>query len=747
MDDHSAAGNGAKADNIHRSGAGDMDINTTVQASVCGSAIPIAEGGEYERAAATTNALDSAQSAQMALLANKSPKSYIYKAYDKHKRTRSFIPHWVVEYPWLEFNPDKECMFCMYCREYQRTHDQEFTNTFVHGATNFRLDSVKAHDHSTKHRQVMLVMTGKLASIPKVPGKPSPKGPSVAERLRIGAFFSGEHDTQDDMSLTSKMPNARQVSDTLSEEHALQRHGLPSSDLTEDPVYTPNPMANYLQTLHGLYPSAPLGELDASEPRPSTSASLEGTLPTATSTLPASTGVSSGLQHLKDEPLSPEESSHQEDFNQEDFKRKRDEEEAGEEAEEEEKEGDEREDDGRVSSSGSVAMVRQGKRIIRQLPRSKRRKLEKLIAQQMYENEFGIVDDTSAGFDVRELLNLFEELNCAFDLNAVNPIHGDEKTYPWRQLAESFAFKYQQLSEEHAKELKSIQDTVTSLEKKCQELDAKLQDQTNSLPSSSSAEETQPQDQSNNSNTEKESSGIRDPSPRINMYSSVVILQVPGQEPVRLGGNSRADFNSVERDLARCGIHINLNGTGLPNVAGVGGEPPGPSLCSSRVDGSQSPSGAVGRKDAFPTPVVGSQPEVVNGLACDKMASSSGTISPSTGNHSGVKLGRNPQLKDASCVQTNGTSSLSNDKADESDSNSGADNAVVAQPDSLHGSLAVSSDDKLPEDTGGEQHCIQAAVPIKTEDLLESSECEDLVIDAEGGLTDETAVPDVGLVT
>lgn len=199
MDVQQARENRSKPRDVARRRAGDVDKNTPVCSDIT-LANMNAETDGINIDTRHGSLLDPAQGAQLCLLAAKSPKSNIYKAYDKTRRARSFIPHWVVEYPWLEFHAEKECMFCIYCREYQRTHDAEFTNTFVHGATNFRLDSVKAHDNSTKHRQVMLVMSGKIASVPKPASKQATKPPRAGtskvveeiDRLRVGAFFESE---------------------------------------------------------------------------------------------------------------------------------------------------------------------------------------------------------------------------------------------------------------------------------------------------------------------------------------------------------------------------------------------------------------------------------------------------------------------------------------------------------------------------------------------------------------------------
>lgn len=67
------------------------------------------------------------------------------RAYDQKKRVRKFIPSWKNEYQWLEYNAEKENMFCRVCRQHERV------GTFVTGSANFKLESIKAHAESESH--------------------------------------------------------------------------------------------------------------------------------------------------------------------------------------------------------------------------------------------------------------------------------------------------------------------------------------------------------------------------------------------------------------------------------------------------------------------------------------------------------------------------------------------------------------------------------------------------------------------
>eukprot|EP00057_Strongylocentrotus_purpuratus_P014552 XP_011669026.1 PREDICTED: uncharacterized protein LOC100893056 [Strongylocentrotus purpuratus] len=609
MEIQQARENRAKPRDVDRGRAGDVDNNTPVYSDIT-LANMNAETDGINIDTRHGSLLDPAQGAQLCLLAAKSPKSNIYKAYDKTRRARSFIPHWVVEYPWLEFNAEKECMFCIYCREYQRTHDAEFTNTFVHGATNFRLDSVKAHDNSTKHRQVMLVMSGKIASVPKPASKqaikPSragtSKGVEEIDRLRVGAFFEPEdvdgYDETRMMGATCSSSIHRSTDDEGNQRHYIP----PSADLTEEPFYPPNPMAKYIKTLQKIYPHLPLNELS------------ETSLATTVPQQPSSSRVGDEAEQLiemeenreeyliKDEPLSPglEE-------------QEKEEREPGEgegpstsmggrgrieravppmrkmwmvntngatslsqEEEEEEEENDaeydragnepsnhhlDDDDEGEAAEgvpqhSGAmtdffinpvVPVYRQGKRTTRLLPKAKRQKLEMIMARQMQGEDIMNISEDRLG-DQRLQSN--PEVEVANSSSSNDP--------HWKRLAESFAIKYNQLSEDHTNLMKLFQNKVSKLEKKCNDLEQACQTREKAPHNNSTQQDGIPGGQG--------ASGSSLSSPRISMYSSVIVLQVQGQDPINIRSNADTNFNTVQENLSQNGIHISLGANNIPNT-------------------------------------------------------------------------------------------------------------------------------------------------------------------------------------
>lgn len=50
------------------------------------------------------------------------------------------------------------------------------------------------------------------------------------------------------------------------------------------------------------------------------------------------------------------------------------------------------------------------------------------------------------------------------------------------------------------------------------------------------------------------------------MYSSVIVLQVQGQDPINIRSNADANFNTVQENLSQSGIHISLGANNIPNT-------------------------------------------------------------------------------------------------------------------------------------------------------------------------------------
>ena len=61
-----------------------------------------------------------------------------------HKnRARSFHQSWALKYPWLEYDKEKNAMFCKLCLGASKT------NAFTVGCSNFRTRLLKRHEANT----------------------------------------------------------------------------------------------------------------------------------------------------------------------------------------------------------------------------------------------------------------------------------------------------------------------------------------------------------------------------------------------------------------------------------------------------------------------------------------------------------------------------------------------------------------------------------------------------------------------
>ena len=68
------------------------------------------------------------------------------KKYDQESRERKFLPQWTKDRSWLDYDGDKQLMFCNWCRNH------EVDSVFVKGTNKFKLDAVKQHESSKPHQ-------------------------------------------------------------------------------------------------------------------------------------------------------------------------------------------------------------------------------------------------------------------------------------------------------------------------------------------------------------------------------------------------------------------------------------------------------------------------------------------------------------------------------------------------------------------------------------------------------------------
>lgn len=69
------------------------------------------------------------------------------------KRVRLFIPTWEKEFPWVEYDPAAEKMYCKICRKHPELHDA--TSNLVIGTSSFRKRALQTHDIATEHMRCM----------------------------------------------------------------------------------------------------------------------------------------------------------------------------------------------------------------------------------------------------------------------------------------------------------------------------------------------------------------------------------------------------------------------------------------------------------------------------------------------------------------------------------------------------------------------------------------------------------------
>ena len=72
---------------------------------------------------------------------------------------------------WLEYESDKEVMFCKDCREYA-SGDAQKKGPFLVGTSNFKLESIKEHEKSQGHERCTCIAAAKKA----------PPNTSIAEK-------------------------------------------------------------------------------------------------------------------------------------------------------------------------------------------------------------------------------------------------------------------------------------------------------------------------------------------------------------------------------------------------------------------------------------------------------------------------------------------------------------------------------------------------------------------------------------
>ena len=64
-------------------------------------------------------------------------------------KKRRYNSRWTENRPWLQYDCEMEVMFCVWCRQYDRTPDR---NQFAKGCSSMKVESIKKHEISRQHK-------------------------------------------------------------------------------------------------------------------------------------------------------------------------------------------------------------------------------------------------------------------------------------------------------------------------------------------------------------------------------------------------------------------------------------------------------------------------------------------------------------------------------------------------------------------------------------------------------------------
>ena len=81
---------------------------------------------------------------------NSTPSKRRHIVYEQVSRERKFITAWLNDFEWLCYDHESNLMYCGFCREFKHLLKIP-EGRFIIGSDHFRLDPIKAHDHSKDH--------------------------------------------------------------------------------------------------------------------------------------------------------------------------------------------------------------------------------------------------------------------------------------------------------------------------------------------------------------------------------------------------------------------------------------------------------------------------------------------------------------------------------------------------------------------------------------------------------------------
>ena len=108
-------------------------------------------------------------------------------AQDKKKKIRKFSELWKKEYPWVNYDADKNMMFCAICLRYPKLADND--GRFFTGSNNFKKEALQLH--SKTHDHVKCVEADKVEKNPQMAPLPTAvRKLSNEQRIQLEHLFN-----------------------------------------------------------------------------------------------------------------------------------------------------------------------------------------------------------------------------------------------------------------------------------------------------------------------------------------------------------------------------------------------------------------------------------------------------------------------------------------------------------------------------------------------------------------------------
>ena len=77
------------------------------------------------------------------------------REYESSKRSRPFLFKWKTMFAWIEYDTEKDEMYCIICRKFKHVLNVEKYSKFITGSDTFRIEGLRSHESSPDHKQCM----------------------------------------------------------------------------------------------------------------------------------------------------------------------------------------------------------------------------------------------------------------------------------------------------------------------------------------------------------------------------------------------------------------------------------------------------------------------------------------------------------------------------------------------------------------------------------------------------------------